>query len=78
MVKPSRVDLFAAIRRDAKAGMSERQLQRKHHVGWRTVKSALDSAWPSPRAPYPARASKLDAFKSVIDEILLDLDAPRK
>ena len=77
--RQSRVELFAAIRRDARAGMSERELQRVHHVGWRTVKAALDSAWPAPRAPYPTRGSKLDPFKPVIDGILVaDLDAPRK
>jgi transposase len=77
--RQSRVELYAAIRRDARAGMSERQLQRSHHVGWRTVKAAMESAWPAQRAPYPARGSKLDPFKPVIDEILVaDLDAPRK
>ena len=33
----SRVALYAAIRRDARAGMSNRALQRKHGVGYRTV-----------------------------------------
>ena len=74
--RPSKVELYAAIRRDARAGASERALQRLHHVGWRTVKAALASAWPPPRAPYPQRASKLDPFKPVIDQILIaDLDA---
>jgi transposase len=37
------------------------------------------SAWPRQRATYPTRASKLDAFKPLIDDILrADLDAPRK
>jgi len=40
----SRVELYAAVRRDARAGMTEREIQRTHHVGWRTVKAALDSA----------------------------------
>lgn len=75
----SRVELYAAIRRDARAGLSEREIQRTRHVGWRTVKAALGSAWPAQRAAYPSRPSKLDPFKSVIDQILLaDLDAPRK
>lgn len=79
MVRPSRVELYASIRRDPRAGMSGRELQRKYGIGWRTVQAALDSAWPAPRAPYPARASKLNPFKSVIDEILTaDLGAPRK
>ncbi len=59
--------------------MSEREIQRTHHVGWRTVKAALGSAWPSHRAEYPKRASKLDPFNEVIDAMLVaDLDAPRK
>ena len=75
----SRVELYAAVRGDARAGTSEREIQRTHHVGWRTVKSALGSAWPALRASYPTRASKLDPFKPLIDEILVaDLDAPRK
>lgn len=36
----SRVELYAAIRRDARAGMSNRALQRKHRVGYRTVAAA--------------------------------------
>lgn len=59
--------------------MSPREIQRAHHVGWRTARDALDSAWPKPRAAYPRRASRLDAFRPVIDEMLVaDLDAPRK
>src|SRR5262249_38051027 len=41
-----RVDLDAAIRRDARAGLSGRALQRKHAVGYHTVTAALESAWP--------------------------------
>ncbi|MEU7632041.1 IS21 family transposase [Nocardia sp. NPDC049220] len=75
----SKVQLYAAIRRDSRAGMSGRQLERKHKVGYRTVKAALTSAFPEERKRYPSRASKLDPFKSVIDAMLrADLDAPRK
>lgn len=75
----SRVDLYAAIRRDAKAGLSKRALQRKHGVGYRTVAAALASAWPrEPKSP-PKRGSRLDEYKPVIDGWLRDdLDAPRK
>jgi len=77
--RDGRVELYAAIRRDARAGLSEREIQRTHHVGWRTVKAALGSAWPAQRATYPTRGSKLDPFKQLIDKILVaDLDAPRK
>jgi len=75
----SKVELYAAIRRDARAGLSKRALQRKHRVGQRTVGLALSSAWPSPRKTLPPRVSRLDRFKPVIDEWLrADLDAPRK
>jgi hypothetical protein len=45
----SDVELYAAIRRDARAGMAKRALQRKYRVGLRTVVAALESAWPEPR-----------------------------
>jgi transposase len=75
----SKVELYAAIRRDARAGMSGRAIQEKYRVGRRTVVGALASAWPEPRKRLPPRVSKLDPFKPAIDEILkADLDAPRK
>ncbi|MBF6229366.1 IS21 family transposase [Nocardia abscessus] len=75
----SKAQLFAAIRRDSRAGMSGRELQAKYNVGYRTVNAALTSAFPEARKEYPARASKLDPFKPFIDEMLrTDLDAPRK
>ena len=74
-----KVELYAAIRRDARAGMSARAIERKYRVGRRTIIKALASAWPEPRKKPPRRASKLDPFKPVIDEMLrADLDAPRK
>lgn len=77
--RTSRVDLYAAIRRDAKAGLSKRALQRKHGVGYRTVAAALASVWPKEPKPPPKRGSRLDEYKSVIDGWLRDdLDAPRK
>jgi hypothetical protein len=79
MPPTSKVELYAAIRRDARAGLSGRALERKYNVGRRTVVKALASAWPQPRKKPPPRPSKLDLFKPVIDEILrVDLDAPRK
>lgn len=73
------MDLYAAIRRDARTGMSNRALQRKHGVGYRTVAAALESAWPKARKPPPKRGSRLDPYRDVIDGWLRDdLDAPRK
>ncbi len=75
----SKAELYAAIRRDARAGMSGRAIERKYRVGRRTIIKALSSAWPEPRKKPRRRPSKLDRFKPVIDEILrADLDAPRK
>jgi transposase len=74
-----RVELYAAIRRDARAGLSGRALQRKHGVGYRTVAAALESAWPEPRKKQGKRGSRLDSYGPVIDGWLrADLDAPRK
>lgn len=79
MPQMSKVELYAAIRRDHRGGMSMRELERKHGVTWRTVRKALDSSWPEPRKKLPPRATTLDPYKPVIDEILrTDLDAPRK
>ncbi len=47
--------IYAAIRRDAAAGMSARAIERKHGVGWRTVHAALESPNPPARKKYPAR-----------------------
>ncbi|MQA17187.1 MAG: IS21 family transposase [Pseudonocardiaceae bacterium] len=74
-----RVELYSAIRRDARTGMSNRALQRKHGVGYRTVAAALESAWPKARKAPPRRGSRLDPYRGVIDSWLReDLDAPRK
>lgn len=79
MPQMSKVELYAAIRRDHRGGMSMRELERKDGVTWRTVRKALDSSWPEPRKKLPPRATTLDPYKPVIDEILrADLDAPRK
>jgi hypothetical protein len=41
--------LFTAIRRDAAAGLSKRAIERKHHVGRRTIVKALVSENPPAR-----------------------------
>lgn len=73
----SKVELYAAIRQDLRAGLSKRAIERKHRVGWRTVASATESVWPEPRKEYPPRPQKLDPYKPFIDDVLrADLDAP--
>ncbi|MGW3653538.1 IS21 family transposase [Streptomyces sp. NPDC000878] len=75
----SKVELYAAIRRDHRAGLSMRALERKYGVTWRTIRRALDSHWPEPRKQQTPRASRLDPYKLVIDGMLeADLDAPAK
>ncbi|MEU1393601.1 MULTISPECIES: IS21 family transposase [unclassified Nonomuraea] len=75
----SKIELYAAIRRDSRAGMASRTLQHKYGVGFRTVQKALASAWPTPRKKPQSRPSRLDPYKSLIDQVLrTDLDAPRK
>ncbi|MGY4984054.1 IS21 family transposase [Streptomyces sp. 900105755] len=59
--------------------MSNRALQRKYGVGFRTVKAATESVWPEPRKKLPPRKTRLDAFKPAIDQMLRAvLEAPRK
>ncbi len=75
----SKVELYAAIHRNHRMGMSLRALQRTHNVTWRTVRRALDGQWPEPRKNQRRKESRLDAYKPLIDGMLLaDLDAPPK
>jgi hypothetical protein len=75
----SKVELYAAIRRDHRAGLLMRALERKYGVTWRTIRRALDSHWPEPRTQQAPRPSRLDPYKPVIDGMLeADLDALAK
>jgi transposase len=76
----SKVELFAAIRRDSRVeGLSVRALAGRYGVHRRTVREALSSAWPVPRKKPPPRRSRLEPYKPAIEEMLrADLDAPRK
>ncbi|WP_405829129.1 MULTISPECIES: hypothetical protein [unclassified Streptomyces] len=79
MLLKSKVDLYAAIRRDARGGMSLRALMRKYGVGYETVQKALISALPTPQKKMEPRETRLDSYKPLIDGILTaDLTAPRK
>jgi transposase len=75
-----RVELFAAIRRDARVeGLSIRALAVRYRVHRRTVRQALESAVPPPRKPPQRLSPVLDSVRDLIDEMLrADLDAPRK
>jgi transposase len=74
------VELFERIRRDDREeGLSVRALARRHHVHRRTVRQALASALPPPRARPTRTAPVMGPWTPLIREWLLaDRDAPRK
>lgn len=76
----SRVEIFAAIRRDRRVeGASVRELADRYHVHRRTVRQALENAQPPERKVPVRRAARLGPFLEVIDEMLRgDLTAPPK
>ncbi|MEV5989093.1 hypothetical protein AB0L85_29550 [Streptomyces sp. NPDC052051] len=61
-----KVDLYAVIRRDHQEGMSQRALQHKYNVTWRTVRRALDGKWPEPRRQQRHTAQRI--FDRLVDE----------
>ncbi|MGA5305911.1 IS21 family transposase [Nucisporomicrobium flavum] len=76
----SLVEVFEAIRRDHRRGVSIRALAQRYGVHRRTVRAAIDSAAPPPPRKPPQRAApRLEPFKLAIDAMLrTDLSAPRK
>jgi transposase len=74
------VELFAAIRRDARLQeLSIRELADHYRVHRRTVRQALASAVPPPRKTPVRTARVLEPFLPAIEAMLLsDLDAPKK
>jgi transposase len=79
-VARSLVEVFEAIRRDHRRGVSIRALAQRYGVHRRTVRAAIDSAAPPPPRKSPERAApRLEPFKPTIDAMLrTDLSAPRK
>jgi transposase len=61
---------YAVIRRDAGAGMSGRAIERKHHVGRRTIIKALDSADPPARKKIHREPAALNGLHSRIDAMI--------
>ncbi|WP_324792444.1 hypothetical protein SJX93_00130 [Streptomyces cyaneofuscatus] len=47
----SKVDLYAAIRRDSRQGLSNRALQRKYGVGFLTAICPTNTWYPASRRP---------------------------
>lgn len=67
----SKVELYAAIRRDHRMGMSLRALQRTHNVTWKAVRRALKGQWPEPRKKQRRKESRLDPYKPLVHGMLL-------
>jgi len=63
-------DRYAAIRRDASNGMSERTIERKHRVGRRTIIKALASADPPPRKKIHREPTALSGLHGHIDAMI--------
>lgn len=68
---------FAAIRRDVRAGMSARAIERKHGVGRRTIVKAMSSAWPEPRKKLPPRGSTMTYLPGITCSAARDCGSPR-
>jgi hypothetical protein len=61
---------YTMIRRDFDAGMSERAIERRHHVGRRTIIKALDSADPPARKKIHREPAALKGLHSYIDAMI--------
>jgi hypothetical protein len=61
---------YAAIRRDAGNVMSGRAIERKHHVGRRTIIKALASADPPRRKKIHREPAALDGLHAHIDAMI--------
>jgi hypothetical protein len=61
---------YTAIRRELDAGMSERAIERKHHVGRRTIIKALDSADPPARKKIYREPAALNGLHGHIDAMI--------
>ncbi|WP_280315374.1 hypothetical protein [Nocardia abscessus] len=62
--------IYVIIRRDADKGLSGRAIQRKHNVGYRTVRAALSSTTPPPRKKYRRDRTSLQEFVPHVEAIL--------
>lgn len=63
-------DRYAVIRRDFDAGMSGRAIERKHHVGRRTIIKALDSADPPARKKIHREPAALNGLHGYINAMI--------
>ncbi len=71
MPQMSKVELYAAIRRDHRDGMTMREISRKYNVSWRTIRKAVDSVWPCGAdldAPRKQRHTVTRIFHRLVEE----------
>lgn len=61
---------YTVIRRELDAGMSERAIERKHHVGRRTIIKALGSADPPARKKIHREPAALNGLHGRIDAMI--------
>lgn len=66
----AKLERYAAIRRDFHGGMSERTIERRHHVGRRTIVMALDSPEPPARKRIHREPTALKGLHDHIDAML--------
>lgn len=66
----ARREKYAAIRRDAGSGLSQRAIERKHHVGRRTIIRALASAEPPERKKIRREPAALHGLHGHIDAMI--------
>jgi hypothetical protein len=68
--KEATQEKYAAIRRDDASGMSERAIERKHHVGRRTIVKALTLTEPPPRKKFHRDPTALNGLHAYIDAMI--------
>ena len=68
----ARREKYAAIRRDAETGMSQRAIKSRHHVGRRTIVLALASAEPPERKKIHREPAALNGLHGHIDAMIED------
>jgi hypothetical protein len=66
----AKLERYAAIRRDLDAGMSERAIERRRHVGRRTIVMALDSPEPPARKRIRREPAALKGLHEYIDAMI--------
>jgi hypothetical protein len=66
----ARREKYAAIRRDAGSGLSQRAIERKHHVGRRTIIRALAAAEPPGRKKIRREPAALHGLHGHIDAMI--------